>query len=129
MIDQRLATDFLDGHRIALVGASDDPKSFATTIHRALLDHHYDVVAVNPRRDSVSGRACYPTVSAVPGEVDGVIVMVPAASAADVVADAVTKGVQRVWLFKGLGSEGAVSDEAVARCRAHGVDVVAGACP
>lgn len=37
-------------------------------------------------------------------------------------------GVRRVWLHRGAG-RGAVSDEAVAFCRAQGIAVVAGECP
>ena len=35
----------------------------------------------------------------------------------------------RVWLFKGLGGPGALSDEAVQLCHDNKIDVVAGACP
>ena len=38
-------------------------------------------------------------------------------------------GIRHVWLFRGLGSAGALCDEAVAVCREHDVDVIAGACP
>jgi predicted CoA-binding protein len=58
-----------------------------------------------------------------------VIVMVGQDRAAGVVRQAVTRGVGHVWLFKGLGGDGAVSDEALALCEQHGIEVVAGACP
>lgn len=63
------------------------------------------------------------------GALDGGVVMVPKDGAADVVRDAINRGVGRVWLFKGAGGASAVSDEAVALCDEHGVAVVAGACP
>jgi hypothetical protein len=34
-----------------------------------------------------------------------------------------------VWLFKGIGGPGAVSDEAVRIAREHGLSLVEGACP
>ena len=46
-----------------------------------------------------------------------------------VVQQCIECGVPRVWLFQGIGGAGAVSDDAVALCRTHGVEVVAGACP
>ena len=61
--------------------------------------------------------------------VDGVIVMVPAPGAVEVVHEAADAGIRHVWLFRGAGSPGALTDETVAACRAHDIDVVAGACP
>lgn len=45
------------------------------------------------------------------------------------VAVLLTRGVPRVWLFRGVGSPGAMCDEAVRACEGAGIDVVAGACP
>ncbi len=119
---------FLDGQRLAVVGASDDPKSFSTTIIAALDERGYDVVPVNPVRGVVNGRRCFDSVTEVPGVIDGVLIMVPAPRAADVVRDCITRGVRRVWLFRGVGP-GSVSEEAVRLCHDADIDVVAGACP
>lgn len=129
MINEQTVNEFLGLRRIAVVGASDDPKSFGSTIFLAMRDHGYDVVAVNPSAATVAGTTCYPDLAAVPGEVDGAIVMVNRSTAPTIVDACADKGIGYVWLFKGLGSPGAVSDEAVDRCAAHGIAVVAGACP
>lgn len=129
MIDPGVIEEFLAQRRLAVVGVSDQPSNFGRTIHRALREHGYDVVAVNPHVGEVDGGPCYPGLAAVPGELDGVIVMVPHGEAVDVVRTCVVLGVPRVWLFQGLGGHGAVSDEAIELCRQHGVTVVDGACP
>jgi len=129
MIDPRAVETFLAGHRLAVVGASDDERSFGNTVYRALRDHGYDVVAVNPNTLTVAGDACVTELSAVDGDLDGVVIVVNAVTALDVVRQCVDRGVPRVWLFKGLGAAGAVSDEAVAVCEANGIDVIPGACP
>ncbi len=54
MIDQRSAEEFLASGRIAVIGASDDPKNFGGTILRELLAHGIDAVAVNPHHDLVA---------------------------------------------------------------------------
>ena len=64
----------------------------------------------------------------VPDPVDGVVVMVAAKDAADVVRAAVARGIPRVWLHRGIGPS-SVSAEAVAICKENGVEVVDGACP
>jgi hypothetical protein len=123
------ATAFLTGHRIAVVGVSDDKANFGRTVYRALRERGYEVVPVNPSADTVAGDPCYPDVEAVPGALDGVVVMVGADRSADVVRACVRRGVGRVWLFKGLGGAGSVSDDAIELCERHGIDLVAGACP
>ena len=129
MIDPADVHDFLTAKRIAVVGASDDAQNFGRTIYRELRNHGRDVVAVNPHSANVDGQPCYPDLESVPGDVDGVIVMVHRDRAGDVVADAVARDIPRIWLFKGIGGAGAVSDRAVELCRRHGIRVVAGACP
>jgi predicted CoA-binding protein len=129
MFHEVVAQDFLAQHRVALVGASENPKSFGNTIYRELRDHGYEVIPVNPGSDTVEGDRCYPDLASVPGDVDAVMVMVHRDAAADVVRACIERGVGHVWLFKGVGGPGAVSDEAADLCRQNGIHVVAGACP
>jgi len=42
---------------------------------------------------------------------------------------AAARGVTRVWLFRGLGAPGALSEASLGACAEHHLDVVAGACP
>lgn len=129
MIDERKAREFLDLGRLAVVGASDDGRQFGNVIVRALQDHGGDVVAVHPTATTVAGSEAYPDLASVPGRVDGAIVMVPPREAVGVVRECARSGIGHVWLFKGLGGPGALSDEAVAECERNGIEVVAGACP
>ena len=128
-IDPAIVERFLEGPRIAVVGASDDPKNFGRTILRALRDHGVAAVAVHPRCAEVDGQPCYPDVASVPGRPDGALVMVHRDKAAGVVDECARIGVKRVWLFQGIGGAGSVSAEAVDAARRHGIEVVAGACP
>lgn len=118
---------FLQGERLAVVGVSRNSKEFANAVFRELRDRGYEVVPVNPNADEVEGVRCYRTVAELP-DVDGAIVMVPAAGAADVVRQCAARGIERVWLHRGAG-QGSVSEEAVDAARTAGIDVVDGACP
>ena len=129
MIDEQKVRAFLALGRLAVVGASDDDAQFGNVVLRALRDHGIDAVAVHPTATTVAGAEAHPDLASVPVGVDGVIVMVPAARSADVVRDCARLGIGHVWLFKGLGGPGALSDEAVAECERNGIEVVAGACP
>jgi predicted CoA-binding protein len=129
VVSEHSVATFLAGHRIALIGASDDPKSFSSVVLHELVDHGYDVVPVNPGRTEVAGRACYAEVGFVPGVLDGAMVMVPPISAAAAVTSCLEAGIDAIWLFRGAGSQGSATREASDRCREAGVTVVNGACP
>jgi acyl-CoA synthetase (NDP forming) len=62
---------------VAIIGASDS-SGFSRRLVSNLERHQYtgEVFLVNPRRSTVAGKKCYPTVAAVPGPVDLAIVMV-----------------------------------------------------
>ena len=118
---------FLQCERLAFVGVSRNRKEFANAVYRELRDRGYQVFPVNPNADEVEGVRCYSTIAELP-DVDGAIVMVPAAGATEVVEHCAARGIEQVWLHRGAGL-GSVSDQAVQAARAAGIDVVDGACP
>lgn len=128
MPSQAVINEFLQQKRLAVVGVSRNRQAFPNTVYRQLLERGYQVLPVNQNASEVEGVPCYPSVRELPEPVDGVIVMVPAARSAAVVADCQAAGIRRVWLHKGAGA-GAVSPEAVAAARQAGMALVDGACP
>jgi uncharacterized protein len=128
MPSRSVIEDFLTQRHIAVVGVSHDSRAFANSVYRTFRDRGYVVYPVNPNAESVEGDRCYPTVRVTPDPLDAVLVMVNPRAALGVVDDCIARGVTRVWLHRGAG-EGAVSEGAVVTCRAHGIDVVDGACP
>jgi len=129
VVDEAAAIRFLEGRRFALIGASDNRKSFSVIVNTELTDRGYDIVPVNPASQCVWGRVCYATIGEVPGQIDGAIVMVPPDVAVDVVRECIDAGVRSIWLFRGLGGPGSTSAEASALCRDADIDLVDGACP
>lgn len=123
-----LVRGFLSQKRIAVAGVSRNPREAANLIFRKLDGAGYHVVPVNPRTDDVEGRACYPDLAAIPNGVDGVVIATPPAAAEGLVEQCATLGIRWVWMHRSFG-EGSVSPAAVERCRAHGIRVIAGACP
>ena len=128
-VDSVVAMRFLEQRRIVLIGASADPSKFGNTVLRALVDHGHDVVPVNPAHTQIEGIECVASLRGVMGEVEAAMVMLTGAAALDAVEACVARRVRRVWLFRGIGSPGALSPEAVGLCRDHDIEVVAGACP
>ncbi|MDO8362462.1 MAG: CoA-binding protein [Actinomycetota bacterium] len=128
VVDAATAQRFLAHDRIALVGASADPKKFGNVIFRALRDAGHEVVPVNPRAGEVEGIACVRRIADLPDDIDAVMIMLTGDDAAGAVEECGAKGVEHVWLFRGAG-QGAVSRRTLALCRTHGFQTVPGACP
>jgi predicted CoA-binding protein len=128
MPSQAVIDDFLAQKRLAFVGVSHDPKEFSAAVYRQLRDRGYELVPVNPGDGVIEGDPCLPDVASLPDGIDGAIVMVPPDASAPVVEACIARGIPRVWLHHGLGPSSA-TDEAVALCREHGIEVVDGACP
>lgn len=128
-VNEGAAREFLAQRRIAVVGVSDAKDNFGRTIYEELEKRGYDVVAVTTAGPTVLGEPAHADLREVPGTLDGVIVMVHRDRAVGVVETAVELGIPRIWLFRGVGGAGAVSDAAVAAAQRAGVTVIAGACP
>lgn len=120
--------DFLSHDPIAFIGVSRREKAFANSVYRELHAHGHRLVPVHPTLDAIDGDPCVTDVAELPAGIGGAIVMVGADRSAEVVRACVDHGVPRIWLHEGVGPS-SVSDEAVAICRAAGVEVVDGACP
>lgn len=120
--------DFLAQRRIAVVGASRDPKQLSHVLWQDLRQRRYEAIPVNPSTDELDGQPCYPSVDAIDPPVDAVLVMTPSAASADVVDACARAGVRLVWLWGGIGGT-STSNAAVERAEAHGMRLVAGHCP
>src|SRR5262245_33727554 len=70
---------------VAVVGATDRPKSVGRTVIENLLTGGFPgpIYPVNPKRDMVAGLRCYPHVEAVP-PVDLAVIVTPAATVPEV---------------------------------------------
>jgi predicted CoA-binding protein len=128
--ERKIIDEFLAQRHLAFVGVSRDSKQFSNTVYRSLRQGGRTVYPVNPAAGGgpLEGDPSYPRLAEVPDPVDGVVVMVPAATAAEVVRQAVERRIPRVWLHRGVG-KGSVSSQAVQICRDNGIAVVDGACP
>jgi uncharacterized protein len=128
MPSRSVAREFLNQHRIAIVGVSRNKDDFSRLVYKKFQDSGYELYAVNPTAESTESMHYYRSVRDLPDPVDGALVMVPAAQSAGVVQDCQAAGIRRVWLYRSSG-QGSVSPEAVALARSAGMAVVDGACP
>ncbi|HEY31844.1 MAG TPA: acetyl-CoA synthetase [Dehalococcoidia bacterium] len=90
---------------VAVVGASPTGN---TAFVRGLQEAGFPAIyPVNPNHTEVLGLPCYPSLQAIPGVVDHVVVSIPAESALALLDDCAAKGVRSVHFFTaGFGETG-----------------------
>jgi predicted CoA-binding protein len=115
--------DFVTGKRIAVVGVSRDKTKFGNTAFSELAARGYQVFAVHPTAQEIAGARCYPNLTALRGQVDGALVVIPPQQAAPVLREAAAMGLKNVWL-----QQGAESPEVLAQARDLGLNLVAKKC-
>ena len=123
MTSKKLVNEFLSEKNIAVVGVSRSGKKFGYTLFKDLKTKGYNVYPVNPNAPVIDDEKCYPSLLALRGKVEAAILVVPPFATKEVVKDAYSAGIKKVWMQ--LGSE---SEEAVIFCEETGIDVIQNEC-
>jgi acetyl coenzyme A synthetase (ADP forming)-like protein len=106
---------------VAVIGASRQAGTIGYELVRNLVGTSLQgpVYPVNPMADHVASIPCWPSIEAVPGEVDLAVIAVPAASVTEAVESCGRKGVAAVVVvsagFAEVGPEGEAAQRAAAR--------------
>src|SRR6516225_1117470 len=104
---------------VAVVGATENPGSVGRTILWNLVTSPYGgtVFPVNPKRANVLGIKAYPSITAIPEQVDLAVVVTPPPSIPGIIRECGENGVQGAVVisagFKEIGAEGAALEEQV----------------
>jgi predicted CoA-binding protein len=95
--------EFISGKRIAVVGASrtNDKYKFGNMAATELERRGYEIFFVHPQAETINGKATYPSLGALSGKVDGVLVSLPASKGAKVLGEAAAVGLRNVWVQQG----------------------------
>jgi len=119
---------------VALIGASEEDGSVGQTLMRNLISGSgRSVYPVNPKRTSVMGVRCYPTIKDVPEPVDLAIIAVPAKIVPDVVEQCGDAGVNGLIIisagFREVGEEGKRLEERIESMRSkYGMRIIGPNC-
>jgi acetate---CoA ligase (ADP-forming) len=120
---------------VAVVGAGRRSKTIGHEVVHALVGGGFTgpVYPVNPGATVVHSTHCYPKVSAIPGEVDLAVIVVPARFVLDAARDCGKKGVRGIVCitagFSEIGGEGVKRQEdLVAICKQYGMRLVGPNC-
>ena len=113
----------LEYRNIAVVGISDNPERPSNFVARFLIEHGYNVIPVNPKLEEWNGKKCYPDLPSIPEPVDVVDIFRRPEAIPPIVDEAIGIKAKVVWM-----QEGIVNEEAAAKARASGLEVVMDKC-
>ncbi|MBD0742454.1 CoA-binding protein [Streptomyces sp. CBMA152] len=112
------------GDTWAIVGLSSNERRAAHGVADVLQRYGKRIVPIHPKAETVHGEQGYPSLDAIPFEVDVVDVFVNSELAGDIADQAVAVGAKAVWFQLGV-----IDDAAYERTRAAGLDMVMDRCP
>lgn len=120
---QKEVKEFIGGKRYAILGVSRAGNKFGNMVFTEMKQRGYQMYIVHPEAAEIQGETCYPNMAALPEPVDGVIINVMPRHTAQAVRDAVSAGINRIWI-----QQGAESPEALAAAQELGVTPVTKKC-
>ncbi|MBE8470827.1 CoA-binding protein [Streptomyces justiciae] len=112
------------GDTWAVVGLSSNRRRAAYGVAEVLQRYGKRIVPVHPKAETVHGEQGYPSLEAIPFEVDVVDVFVNSDLAGPVADEAIAKGAKAVWFQLDV-----IDEAAYDRARAAGLDMVMDRCP
>jgi uncharacterized protein len=123
--DDLVRSTLVRARTIAVVGLSDKPDRDSNEVARYLKAQGYRIVPVNPSVPEVLGERSYPSLSAIPPEVQVDIVDIFRRSdqVPPIVDEALARQVPTIWMQLGVESP-----EAAAKARAQGTTVLENTC-
>jgi predicted CoA-binding protein len=124
MVTQEQIDAFFSSGAFGVVGASTDRGKFGNKVLRCYLQSGLTAVPVNPKESRIEGIDCVASLEELPDTVRSISVITPPRVTDLVVDAAIRRGITGIWM-----QPGAESSSAVAKCREHGINVIAdGSC-
>ncbi len=113
----------LNYKNIAVVGISDNPERPSYDVASFLEKHGYNIIPVNPTLTEWKGKKSYPDLKSIPEKVDVVDIFRRPEAVPPIVDEAIAIKPKAIWMQLGI-----VNEEAAAKARAAGIEVVMDKC-
>ena len=117
-----MVKDFFYPKKIAVIGATADPKKFGNAVTVNLLENdNFDceIIPVNPKSTEILGLKSYPSILEIEKEIDLAIVLVPSGAVPAVVDQCIEKQVKRIIIvsagFGEINEEGKKIEQEIAQ--------------
>jgi predicted CoA-binding protein len=119
--------EFLKIKKIAVVGYSRNPKSFARVMSQDLAKQGYEIIPINVNADEIKDVKCYESITAAGENIDGILIMTKK-NTAGIIDEAAAKGIKHIWLRHVYISANEL-EEIEKKCDANGINLITNHCP
>ncbi|MBC8231644.1 CoA-binding protein [bacterium] len=134
--NEEISTILTTYRTIAVVGLSTNEDRDSNRVARFLMEHGFQIIPVNPNHNEVLGQKCYPSLSAIPEEINIEVADIFRRPSAvpEIVDEAIQRGVKVIWMQEGSlrsptpSAYGIVHNDAADKAREHGLQVVMSKC-
>lgn len=123
MQSRMLIDEFIAQKTIALAGVSRGGKKFGNIVHKSLSKKGYQMLAVHPDADELNSMVSYSSLSKLPAGVENLILVIPPEQTEEIVQQAPSAGIRRIWM-----QQGSESPKAIEFCQQNSIDLVHGEC-
>lgn len=114
---------FMAPKKMAVVGASRNPRKFGGSVIKELKDKSFELYPVNPHTDEIQGLKCYRTIESLPADVEHILLLTPKEETAAAAKQVVSRGARMVWI-----QQMADTPEAVQILEEAGIRVISKKC-
>ncbi len=115
--------DFLQPKKLAIAGASRNPKKFGGIVFAELKKKGFELYPVHPVAVEIDGIACVRSVALLPEGVDHLYIVTPRDQTTGVVEQALRHGIRKIWI-----QQKSETPEALEMAMKQNVPVISGRC-
>jgi uncharacterized protein len=123
MTTQKQIDQFLASEPIAMAGVSRNPKKFGRVAFEELTRKGLNLIPINPNSASINGSVCYADINQLPAEVQSLMIITKKDQTANVVREAIDKGIRNIWI-----QQSSDTPEALALLKGKDINVITGQC-
>jgi predicted CoA-binding protein len=100
--------EFLKPKELAVCGVSRNKKKFGRVIYDTLKERGFKLYGINPHMADIDGEPCFSDVSQLPVNVKHLLIVTPGNQTEDIVAKAINKGINNIWIQQMSESSSAI---------------------
>jgi predicted CoA-binding protein len=107
MVNENIPQILNSYKKIAVIGISNKPDRPSHYVSYFMKEHGYQIYPVNPGLDEVLGEKCYPSLSAIPDQIEIVDIFRRAEFVDEIVKKAIEVNARVIWMQQGIINENA----------------------
>jgi len=90
--------EFLEPKKLAMAGVSRNPQKFGYQVFKELRDRGFTIFPIHPIAEKIDDVPAFPQIAGLPGDVRHLLIMVPRRETGKLVKEAVTHGIDHIWI-------------------------------